>query len=98
MEHNIKDLETSLQIAMDKYSDMIYRIAINQMKTKEDADDIGFRDDFIYEYIDKLANGGKEDSILKLSSIPWLPLFLILKLEPGLYLGLLLFPFVFYPL
>ncbi len=37
--------------------------------TKEDADDIGFRDDFIYEYIDKLANGGKENSILKLSSM-----------------------------
>lgn len=46
MEHNIKDLETSLQIAMDKYSDMIYRIAINQMKTKEDADDI-FQEVFI---------------------------------------------------
>lgn len=37
--------------------------------TKEDADDIGFRDDFIYEYIDKLATGDKEDSILKLSSM-----------------------------
>lgn len=37
--------------------------------TKEDASDIGFRDDFIYEYIDKLAVGDKNDSVLKLSSM-----------------------------
>ncbi len=37
--------------------------------TKEDANDIGFRDDFIYEYIDKLAVGDKNDSVLKLSSM-----------------------------
>ena len=37
--------------------------------TKEDADSIGFRDDFIYDYIHKLANGLEDDTILKLSSM-----------------------------
>ena len=37
--------------------------------TKEDAEDIGFRDDFIYEYIDKLADNKKDSSVLKLKCI-----------------------------
>lgn len=36
--------------------------------TKEDASDIGFRDDFIYKYLNNL-NNGKEDEILKLVSM-----------------------------
>ena len=34
--------------------------------TKEDAKDIGFRDDFIYEYIDKLADNKTDNKVLKL--------------------------------
>ena len=34
--------------------------------TKEDANDIGFRDDFIYEYIDKLADNKIDSKVLKL--------------------------------
>ena len=37
--------------------------------TKEDAADIGFRDDFIYEYIDKLSNDQKDNRVLKLKSM-----------------------------
>ena len=37
--------------------------------TKEDAKDIGFRDDFIYEYIDKLADNKKDNRVLKLKCI-----------------------------
>ena len=36
--------------------------------TKEDAADIGFRDEFIYEYIDKLSKG-IDDGTLKLKNI-----------------------------
>ena len=36
--------------------------------TKEDAANIGFRDEFIYEYIDKLAKG-VDDGTLKLKNI-----------------------------
>ena len=36
--------------------------------TKEDAANIGFRDEFIYEYIDKLAKG-IDDGTLKLKNI-----------------------------
>lgn len=36
--------------------------------TKEDASNIGFRDDFIYKYLNNL-NNGKEDEILKLVSM-----------------------------
>lgn len=36
--------------------------------TKEDASDIGFRDDFIYKYLNNL-NNGKEDETLKLVSM-----------------------------
>ena len=35
--------------------------------TKEDAKDIGFRDDFIYDYIDKLSDNKKDNRVLKLS-------------------------------
>lgn len=34
--------------------------------TKEDAANIGFRDDFIYKYIETLANGNEDSSILNL--------------------------------
>ena len=37
--------------------------------TKEDAKDIGFRDDFIYDYIDKLADNKKDNRVLKLTSM-----------------------------
>ena len=37
--------------------------------TKEDAANIGFRDDFIYKYIKKLTNNANDDSILKLENI-----------------------------
>jgi tRNA(Arg) A34 adenosine deaminase TadA len=34
--------------------------------TKEDAADIGFRDDFIYKFLDKLNNSEKDDEVLVL--------------------------------
>ena len=37
--------------------------------TKEDAANIGFRDDFIYDYLDKLSNGLNDNSVLKLKSM-----------------------------
>ena len=37
--------------------------------TKEDAANIGFRDDFIYNYIDKLLKGENDNSILDLNCI-----------------------------
>ena len=37
--------------------------------TKEDAKEIGFRDDFIYDYIKKLSNNIEDKSILDLRSL-----------------------------
>ncbi len=37
--------------------------------TKEDASDIGFRDEHIYEFIDKLEDNKIDNSVLKLKSI-----------------------------
>ena len=37
--------------------------------TKEDAADIGFRDDFIYDYLEKLTNNIQDKSVLKLKSM-----------------------------
>lgn len=37
--------------------------------TKEDAKNIGFRDDFIYEYINKLAQNKQNTNILELKSM-----------------------------
>jgi tRNA(Arg) A34 adenosine deaminase TadA len=37
--------------------------------TKEDAEDIGFRDDNIYEYLDRLCDGYNIDEILELINI-----------------------------
>ena len=37
--------------------------------TKEDAKNIGFRDDFIYEYINKLSKNIQDESVLKLKCI-----------------------------
>lgn len=37
--------------------------------TKEDAADIGFRDDFIYDYIDKLSKNKQDNSILELETM-----------------------------
>ena len=34
--------------------------------TKEDAADIGFRDDFIYKFLDKLNNNENDDEVLAL--------------------------------
>lgn len=34
--------------------------------TKEDADNIGFRDDFIYNYINKLSNNIQDNKVLEL--------------------------------
>lgn len=40
------DLELCFNAAMEKYGDMVYRIAVNQMKSRTDADDI-FQEVFI---------------------------------------------------
>ena len=37
--------------------------------TKEDAADIGFRDDYIYDYIDKLSNNSQNQKVLKLKEL-----------------------------
>ena len=37
--------------------------------TREDADAIGFRDDFIYKYIENLANNVQDDSTLNLQAM-----------------------------
>lgn len=37
--------------------------------TKEDAADIGFRDDFIYDFINKLSLNEQDNSILDLKSL-----------------------------
>ena len=37
--------------------------------TKEDAADIGFRDDFIYEYLEKLSNDKMDKKVLNLKSM-----------------------------
>ena len=37
--------------------------------TKEDAADIGFRDDFIYDYIDKLVDNKTNEDVLRLINI-----------------------------
>ena len=37
--------------------------------TKEDAANIGFRDSFIYDYINKLANSVEDDTVLNLQQI-----------------------------
>ena len=37
--------------------------------TKEDAADIGFRDDFIYEYLDKLSDDKMDKKVLNLKSM-----------------------------
>ena len=37
--------------------------------TKEDAESIGFRDDFIYDYINNLVDGKADDNVLKLESM-----------------------------
>lgn len=41
-----KSLEECFQTAIEKYGDMVYRIAVNQMKNREDADDV-FQEVFI---------------------------------------------------
>lgn len=40
------DLELCLNTAIEKYGDMVYRIAVNQMKSRTDADDV-FQEVFI---------------------------------------------------
>jgi len=37
--------------------------------TKEDAEKIGFRDDFIYDYINDLVDGKTNDIVLELESM-----------------------------
>ena len=37
--------------------------------TKEDAADIGFRDEFIYEFLDKLAKNKEDDKTLELNQL-----------------------------
>ena len=37
--------------------------------TKEDADRIGFRDDFIYNYLKKITKNKSDDKVLKLKSL-----------------------------
>ena len=37
--------------------------------TKEDAEEIGFRDDYIYNYINNLMCGKTDESVLKIESL-----------------------------
>ena len=37
--------------------------------TKEDAADIGFRDEFIYEYLEKISNDKEDKKVLKLKEL-----------------------------
>jgi len=37
--------------------------------TKEDAADIGFRDEFIYDYLEKLAKDEQDDKVIKLKEL-----------------------------
>ena len=37
--------------------------------TKEDAEDIGFRDEFIYEYLEKIADDKEDKKVLNLKSM-----------------------------
>ena len=37
--------------------------------SKEDAADIGFRDDFIYKYLDKLSNNKQDEDVLHLTCL-----------------------------
>ena len=37
--------------------------------TKEDAAYIGFRDDYIYDYIKRISNGEEDDNVLQLTSM-----------------------------
>lgn len=46
MNDETNDLELCFNAAMEKYGDMVYRIAVNQMKSRTDADDI-FQEVFI---------------------------------------------------
>lgn len=46
MSSDLSDLEASFNVAMEKYADMVYRIAVNQMGNRSDADDI-FQEVFI---------------------------------------------------
>lgn len=60
-----KDLEVCFQAAMDKYADMVYRVAMNQMKNKQDAEDI-FQEVFIkwMKYRNQFENEEHEKSWL----------------------------------
>lgn len=51
------DLELCLNTAIEKYGDMVYRIAVNQMKNRTDADDI-FQEVFIkwIQYHEKMKS------------------------------------------
>lgn len=46
MSSSLSDLEASFNVAIEKYADMVYRIAVNQMGNQSDADDI-FQEVFI---------------------------------------------------
>lgn len=46
MSCEINELEQSFNKAIEKYGDMVYKIAMNQMKNRSDADDI-FQEVFI---------------------------------------------------
>jgi len=46
MSEQNNDLELCLNTAIEKYGDMVYRIAVNQMKSRTDADDV-FQEVFI---------------------------------------------------
>ena len=59
------DLELCLNTAIEKYGDMIYRIAVNQMKNRTDADDI-FQEVFIkwMQHHDQMQNSEHEKAWL----------------------------------
>lgn len=59
------DLELCLNTAIEKYGDMVYRIAVNQMKSRTDADDI-FQEVFIkwMQYREQMQNPEHEKAWL----------------------------------
>lgn len=65
MDNKDKTLEKCFDTAMKKYGDMIYRIAMNQMKNENDAEDV-FQEVFIkwLQYHDKFQNDEHEKAWL----------------------------------
>lgn len=65
MEENMHDIDAYFDMAIEKYSDMVYRIALNQMKNKSDAEDV-FQEVFIkwIQHREELKNDTHEKAWL----------------------------------